>query len=79
MDEATSALDSVTEQKIQRAFEELSKGRTTFIIAHRLSTIRNADMIAIIDNHKIMEMGSHQELLDKRGEYFNLYTAQARI
>lgn len=79
LDEATSALDSVTEQKIQRAFEELSKGRTTFIIAHRLSTIRNADMIAIIDNHKIMEMGSHQELLDKRGEYFNLYTAQARI
>ena len=79
LDEATSALDSVTEQKIQRAFEELSKGRTTFIIAHRLSTIRNADMIAIIDNHKIMEMGSNQELLDKRGEYFNLYTEQARI
>lgn len=79
LDEATSALDSVTEQKIQRAFEELSKGRTTFIIAHRLSTIRNADMIAIIDNHKIMEMGSHQELLDKKGEYFNLYTAQTRI
>lgn len=79
LDEATSALDSVTEQKIQRAFEELSKGRTTFIIAHRLSTIRNADMIAVIDNHKIMETGSHQELLDKKGEYFNLYTAQARI
>lgn len=79
LDEATSALDSVTEQKIQRAFEELSKGRTTFIIAHRLSTIRNADIIAVIDNHKIMETGSHQELLDKKGEYFNLYTAQARI
>lgn len=79
LDEATSALDSVTEQKIQKAFEELSKGRTTFIIAHRLSTIRNADMIAVIDNHKIIEMGSHQELLDKKGEYFNLYTAQAQI
>lgn len=79
LDEATSALDSVTEQKIQSAFDELSKGRTTFIIAHRLSTIRNADKIAVIDGHTIKEIGTHEELLEKKGEYYNLYTAQTRI
>ena len=79
LDEATSALDSVTEQKIQKAFDELSKGRTTFIIAHRLSTIRNAHKIAVVDNSGIVEIGSHDELLSKKGEYYNLYTAQARI
>ena len=79
LDEATSALDSITEQKIQSAFDRLCKGRTAFVIAHRLSTIKNADIIAVVENNKIVESGTHQELLNQRGEYFNLYTAQARI
>lgn len=76
LDEATSALDSVTEQKIQSAFDELSKGRTTFIIAHRLSTVKNADKIIVIDGKGIKEQGSHEELMQNKGEYFKLYTAQ---
>jgi ATP-binding cassette subfamily B protein len=76
LDEATSALDSVTEQKIQRSFDALSKGRTSIIIAHRLSTIRNADCIAVVDGEGIVEMGSHKELIEKNGEYAALYRAQ---
>ncbi len=76
LDEATSALDSVTEMRIQNAFDELAKGRTSIIIAHRLSTIRNADKIAVIDNNQVMEIGSHDELMANRGEYFNLVNAQ---
>lgn len=76
LDEATSALDSVTEQKIQSAFDELSKGRTTFIIAHRLSTIRNAGKIAVIDGQHITETGTHQQLMSQNGEYANLVKAQ---
>lgn len=79
LDEATSALDSITEQKIQSAFDRLCKGRTAFVIAHRLSTIKNADIIAVVDRRKIVESGTHEELLDRQGEYFNLYTAQVRI
>lgn len=79
LDEATSALDSVTEQKIQGAFEKLSKGRTAFVIAHRLSTVKNADAIAVVDKNHIVEKGTHDELIAKKGEYYNLYTAQARI
>ncbi len=76
LDEATSALDSVTEQHIQTAFENLSKGRTTLIVAHRLSTIRSASRILVIDNHHIAEEGSHQELLDLGGRYAALWNAQ---
>lgn len=76
LDEATSALDSVTELKIQHSFDELSKGRTTFIIAHRLSTIRNADSIIVVGEKGISESGTHQELMEKKGEYYNLYTTQ---
>lgn len=76
LDEATSALDSVTETHIQRAFDELAKGRTTIIIAHRLSTIRDADTIAVIDNNHVMEMGSHAELMQLNGEYAGLVRAQ---
>lgn len=76
LDEATSALDSVTEMRIQNAFDELAKGRTSIIIAHRLSTIRNADKIAVIDNNQIMEIGSHDELIKKNGEYKALVNAQ---
>ena len=79
LDEATSALDSITEQKIQSAFDRWCSGRTAFVIAHRLSTIKNADKIAVLENHKIVESGTHEQLLSKKGEYFNLYTAQVRI
>lgn len=76
LDEATSALDSATEARITAAFERLSKGRTTLVIAHRLSTVRNADKIAVIDEHGIVEMGSHDELLKIDGEYKKLHDAQ---
>ena len=77
LDEATSALDTVTEQRIQSAFDELSRGRTTIIIAHRLSTVRNADKIAVIENEHIVELGSHDELVRKNGVYAELCRAQA--
>ena len=76
LDEATSALDSVTEAKIQRAFDNLAVGRTTLIIAHRLSTIRNADRIVSIADGYITECGSHAELLEKGGIYAELYKTQ---
>ena len=76
LDEATSALDSVTESKIQRAFDNLSKGRTTLIIAHRLSTIRSASRIVSIADGRITEIGTHRELLKKGGVYADLYRTQ---
>ncbi len=76
LDEATSALDSVTEAKIQRAFDNLAQGRTTLIIAHRLSTIRSAQRIISIADGVIAECGTHQELIDKGGIYAQLYTTQ---
>ena len=79
LDEATSALDSVTEARIQSAFDELAKGRTTLIIAHRLSTIRNAHRIIVVDENHILEEGSHEELLALGGEYAQLYNAQKRV
>jgi ATP-binding cassette subfamily B protein len=78
LDEATSALDSATELKIQRALEELSKGRTTLIIAHRLSTIRGADRIVVIDDTGIREEGTHESLLAEAGLYRELYDSQFR-
>ena len=77
LDEATSALDTVTEQRIQNAFDKLSEGRTTIIIAHRLSTVRNADRIAVIEDEHIIEMGSHDELMAKNGAYAELCRAQS--
>jgi ATP-binding cassette subfamily B protein len=76
LDEATSSLDSATEIKIQRALEELSRGRTTLVIAHRLSTIRNADNIVVIDDEGIRQQGRHEELLARGGLYADLYRAQ---
>ena len=76
LDEATSALDTVTEQRIQASLDELSQGRTTIIIAHRLSTIRNADMIAVVEGEHIVELGSHQQLMEQNGEYARLCRAQ---
>lgn len=77
LDEATSALDSATEIKIQNAFDELSKGRTTLVIAHRLSTIKNADKIAVVEGKNITECGSHQELISLGGKYASLWKNQS--
>lgn len=78
MDEATSSVDTLTEALIQRGMEELMRGRTSFIIAHRLSTIKRANKIVVINQGQIEEMGTHAELLKKRGHYYNLYTQQFR-
>ena len=79
LDEATSALDTATEIKIQHAFDELSKGRTTIVIAHRLSTIKNADCIAVVGEKGIVECGTHDALLKKNGAYAELYHAQYEL
>jgi len=76
LDEATSNVDTRTELKIQEAMFKLMEGRTTFIIAHRLSTIRDADIIMLINNGEIIEKGSHKELINKKGAYYNLYMSQ---
>ena len=76
LDEATSALDSVTEAKIQHAFDQLAAGRTTLIIAHRLSTIRNADRILVVQDGCITEQGDHETLLAQQGSYARLYHTQ---
>ena len=76
LDEATSSIDTRTELQIQKAFDEMMKGRTTFIVAHRLSTIKNADQIIVMDQGHIVEIGNHEELLQKQGYYHQLYYSQ---
>lgn len=76
LDEATSSVDTRTERLIQKAFDELLRGRTAFVIAHRLSTIRNADLILVLKDGQIIERGVHNELLEKRGFYYDLYWSQ---
>ena len=78
LDEATSSIDTVSEQRIQAAADRVLKGRTSFIIAHRLSTVRNADRILVIDGGRILEAGSHRELMAKKGRYYELYENQFR-
>jgi len=78
MDEATSSVDTLTEALIQQGMEKLMEGRTSFVIAHRLSTIKRADRILVIEGGQIAEMGTHAELLRKRGKYYQLYTKQFR-
>ncbi|WP_215223855.1 ABC transporter ATP-binding protein [Echinicola shivajiensis] len=79
LDEATSNLDTESETLIQASLKELMKGRTTFVIAHRLSTIRQANQILVVEKGQIVERGRHDELMEKQGRYFDLYTYQARI
>ena len=76
LDEATSSVDTRTEVKIQEAMNNLMKGRTNFVIAHRLSTIKDADLIAVVNHGEIIERGNHQQLMEKKGFYYNLYTNQ---
>ena len=76
LDEATSSVDTRTEERIQKAMDNLMKGRTSFIIAHRLSTIKNADMILVMKDGDIIEQGNHEELLAKNGFYADLYNSQ---
>ncbi|MFO7320815.1 MAG: ABC transporter ATP-binding protein [Chloroflexota bacterium] len=78
LDEATSSVDTRTERLIQRAFEKLLEGRTSFVIAHRLSTIRNADQVLMLRDGQIIERGTHDELLARRGAYYDLYMSQFR-
>ena len=78
LDEATSSVDTVTERLIQDAIEKVMAGRTSFVIAHRLSTIRRADCILVVSDGKVVERGTHAELMAQRGEYWNLYTRQYR-
>lgn len=76
LDEATSSVDTRTEREIQKALEELLAGRTSFVIAHRLSTIRHADLLLVLDDGQIVEQGTHHELLEARGFYYDLYMSQ---
>ena len=76
LDEATSALDNVTEMQIQESLDRLCHGRTTLVVAHRLSTVKNADTIAVVENGRICEKGSHKELMELGGTYHNLYAKQ---
>ena len=76
LDEATSSIDTRTEIEIQKAMDNLMKGRTSFIIAHRLSTIKNADLILVMNHGDIVEQGTHEELLEKGGFYSELYNSQ---
>ena len=76
LDEATSSIDTRTELLIQEAFAKLMKGRTSFIIAHRLSTIENADLILVMNNGDIVEYGTHEQLMQAKGMYYRMQTAQ---
>ena len=76
LDEATSSIDTLTEIEIQRSFQEMMVGKTSFIIAHRLSTILNADKILVMKDGNVIEIGKHDELMSKKGFYYNLYNSQ---
>ena len=77
LDEATSSIDTRTEKIVQDGMDKLMKGRTTFVIAHRLSTIKNSDCIMVLEQGRIIERGSHDELIAQKGRYYQLYTGNA--
>ncbi len=79
LDEATSSVDTRTERHIEKGMDRLMAGRTTFIIAHRLSTVRNADAIMVIEQGEILERGNHDELIEQKGRYYQLYTGQFEL
>lgn len=79
LDEATSSIDTRTEIHVQKAFDEMMRGRTSFVVAHRLSTIRKADLILVMDSGRIIEQGKHEELLAKNGFYADLYNSQFAV
>ena len=79
LDEATSSIDTKTENVVQKAMYVLMEGRTVFIIAHRLSTISNSDRIIVLDNGEILEMGTHNELIEKQERYYQLYTGKFEL
>ena len=76
MDDCTSAVDMETEFKIQQALKGIMEGRTTFIVAHRISSVKDADEIILLDEGRIIERGTHQQLLNRKGEYYNIYSQQ---
>ena len=79
LDEATSSIDTRTEKLIEQGMDKLMEGRTVFVIAHRLSTVRNSDAIMVLDHGEIIERGSHEELLQQKGRYYQLYTGQFEL
>ena len=77
LDEATSSIDTRTESLIEKGMDQLMEGRTVFVIAHRLSTVRNSDCIMVLEQGRIIERGTHDELLERKGKYYQLYTGKA--
>ena len=77
LDEATSSIDTRTEKLVQDGMDRLMKGRTTFVIAHRLSTVRNSDCIMVLEQGRIIERGTHDQLIEQQGKYYQLYTGKA--
>ena len=77
LDESTSSIDTRTEKKVQDGMDNLMRGRTTFVIAHRLSTVRNSDCIMVLEKGRIIERGTHDQLIKEQGRYYQLYTGNA--